>query len=58
MDQQKLLEIADNVSKLKMYPYFDIAHYAVMCLAVRDDAHVPEQSGTIFNQINHMLKDG
>jgi trimeric intracellular cation channel len=45
MDQQKLFEVADYVTKLKLFPYFDIAHYAVMCLIVRDDGHVPEHSG-------------
>ena len=26
-----------QVTKLKMYPYFDLAHAALCCLAVRDD---------------------
>ena len=26
-----------KVTKLKMYPYFDLAHAALCCLAVRDD---------------------
>ena len=29
--------ITIKVTKLKMYPYFDLAHAALCCLAVRDD---------------------
>ena len=37
MDPQTFMDIATNVTKLKMYPYFDIAHYMLMCMSVRDD---------------------
>ncbi|CAI9726718.1 trimeric intracellular cation channel type B-like [Octopus vulgaris] len=37
MDPQTFLNIAQTVTKLKMYPYFDIAHYTMMCLSVRED---------------------
>ena len=37
MDPQTFLDIATTVTKLKMYPYFDIAHFMLMCMAVRDD---------------------
>ncbi len=33
-----------KVTKLKMYPYFDLAHAALCCLAVREDL----SSGTII----------
>ena len=42
MDPQTFLDIATKVTKLKMYPYFDIAHYTLMCVAARDD--VPANS--------------
>ncbi|CAL1542358.1 unnamed protein product [Lymnaea stagnalis] len=42
MDPQTYMDIATVVTKLKMYPYFDIAHYILMCIAVRDDV-VPQQ---------------
>lgn len=32
-----LVELAGVVSKLKMYPYFDVANYILMCLMVRED---------------------
>ena len=48
MDQNKLLEIASSVTNLKMFPYFDAAHYVVMCLMVRDDNGVPEHSGNCY----------
>lgn len=44
MDQQTFLEIATVVSKLKMYPYFDVASHILMCLIVRDD-NPPQTSG-------------
>jgi len=41
MDPQAFMDIATKVTKLKMYPYFDIAHYTLMCMAVRDDNPAP-----------------
>ena len=37
MDPQTFMEIATVVTKLKMYPYFDIANYILMSMMVRDD---------------------
>lgn len=37
IDQELFMDLASKVSRLKMYPYFDIAHYAMMVIAVRDD---------------------
>ena len=36
-DLQTLEEYGNVLLKLKMYPYFDIAHYLLMCLVVRED---------------------
>ena len=44
MDQQTFMDIATVVSKLRMYPYFDIAGYILMCLIVREDNH-PQATG-------------
>lgn len=37
MDPQMFMDVATTVTKLKMYPYFDVAHYLLMCLSVRED---------------------
>ncbi|CAG5128950.1 unnamed protein product [Candidula unifasciata] len=37
MDPQTYMDVATVVTKLKMYPYFDIAHYILMCISVRED---------------------
>ncbi|MCL4133680.1 UNVERIFIED_CONTAM: hypothetical protein GTU68_065028 [Idotea baltica] len=37
MDPEAFLEMANQVTKLKMYPYFDIAHCVICCLYVRED---------------------
>ena len=37
MDPEAFLEMANQVTKLKMFPYFDIAHCAICCLYVRED---------------------
>lgn len=37
MDPEVFLEMANQVTKIKMFPYFDIAHCTLCCLAVRDD---------------------
>ncbi|XP_041358596.1 trimeric intracellular cation channel type 1B.1-like [Gigantopelta aegis] len=43
MDPKTFMDIAVVITKLKMFPYFDIAHYALMCMAVRDD--MPQVQG-------------
>ncbi|OWF54395.1 trimeric intracellular cation channel type B-like [Mizuhopecten yessoensis] len=49
MDPQTFLDIATKVTKLKMYPFFDIAHYTLMCMAVRED--IPQtSSGSPFSR--------
>jgi len=37
MDPETFIDMANQVTKLKMYPYFDLAHAALCCLAVRED---------------------
>ncbi|CAH2019327.1 unnamed protein product [Acanthoscelides obtectus] len=37
MDPEAFLDIANQVVKLKMFPYFDIAHCTLCALAVRED---------------------
>ena len=37
MDPELFLEMANQVTKLRMYPYFDVAHCVVTCLYVRED---------------------
>lgn len=37
MDPEAFLDIANQVIKLKMFPYFDIAHCVLCALAVRED---------------------
>lgn len=37
LDQDILLEAGAQLHRLKMFPYFDIAHYVLMIIEVRDD---------------------
>ncbi|KAL1429255.1 hypothetical protein MTO96_016470 [Rhipicephalus appendiculatus] len=37
MDPEMFLDVANQVAKLKMYPYFDIAHCVITCLYLRED---------------------
>ena len=37
MDPQIINDIANSVSKWRMYPYFDVAHYVLMSTAIRED---------------------
>ena len=48
-----LFEIAQAVKRFKMYPYFDIANYILMCMSVRED-NIPihHVSGTLFITVN------
>ena len=45
MDPQTFMDIATKVTKLKMFPYFDIAHYMLMCMSVRDDLPATSSGG-------------
>jgi hypothetical protein len=42
MELATLIDAADHIKRLKMYPYFDVAHYILMCMAVRED-NFPQQ---------------
>lgn len=44
MDPEAFLDLANQVIKLKMYPYFDIAHSLLCALAVREDLGAGAQS--------------
>ena len=44
MDSQTFIEFAKTLTRLKMYPYFDVAHYILMCWTVREDNH-PQATG-------------
>ena len=37
MDPEAFLDLANQVVKLKMFPYFDIAHSVLCALHVRED---------------------
>ena len=37
MDPEAFLDLANQVAKLKMYPYFELAHAALCCLAIKED---------------------
>lgn len=37
MDPEAFLDVANQVIKLKMFPFFDIAHSLLAALAVRED---------------------
>ncbi|VDO09643.1 unnamed protein product [Brugia timori] len=37
LDQEILTGAASRVQRLRMYPYFDLAHYILMTISVRDD---------------------
>ena len=37
MDPEAFLDLANQVTKLNPFPYFDIAHCAITCFYVRED---------------------
>jgi hypothetical protein len=43
-DVLTMADVAKTVTKLKMYPYFDIANYILMCMMVREDDRPPPSS--------------
>lgn len=50
IDQDALEDYGLLLLKLKMFPYFDIAHYVLMCLAVRDDIHLHQPNIPNFHK--------
>jgi len=51
MDPEAFLDLANQVAKIKMYPYFDLAHAAVCCLSIKEDM----ASGAIAFSRKHPL---
>lgn len=43
MDPEAFLDMANQVIKLKMFPYFDIAHCVLCALHVREDLGAGEE---------------
>jgi len=50
MDIHTLLEAADAIKRLKMYPYFDVAHYILNCMTVREDAFYQQGTGAALRK--------
>lgn len=50
IDHEKLQEYGKFLLALKMHPYFDIAHYILMCLVVREDIHLYQTSIPNFHK--------
>nr|CDS32606.1 expressed protein [Hymenolepis microstoma] len=48
MDPQIINDLANSVSKWRMYPYFDIAHYILMSTAIRED--IPQSGSAAFSR--------
>ena len=48
MDPELFLELANQVTKLKMYPYFDISHCVISCLYMREDLSAGESLDTEY----------
>ena len=53
MDPEAFLEMANQVTKLKMFPYFDIAHCVICCLYAREDIGSGEIKATSLAYRNH-----
>ncbi|CAG5115994.1 unnamed protein product [Candidula unifasciata] len=52
MSQQMYIDVANVVTKLRMYPYFDLAHYILISIAVREDSDSTASSTTSTITVN------
>lgn len=52
LDHEKLQEYGKFLLTIKLFPYFDIAHYILMCLVVREDIHLYQTCKLIMLPIN------
>lgn len=50
LDHEKLQEYGKFLLTIKLFPYFDIAHYILMCLVVREDIHLYQTSIPNFHK--------
>jgi len=56
MDIETVLVAADAIKRFKMYPYFDIAHYILNCMAVREDSYPQLATSTcLCSSIRHWI---
>jgi hypothetical protein len=51
MDAEVFLDMANHVAKLKMYPYFDLAHAVICCLAIKEDMGSGRISISLFSGV-------
>ncbi|ESN90416.1 hypothetical protein HELRODRAFT_96497 [Helobdella robusta] len=52
---EHVLEVAGSIKRLKMFPYFEVAHYILMCILVRDDSYSSQIAGPKGFHRNHPL---
>ena len=55
MDPEAFLDLANQVAKLKMYPYFELAHAAVCCLVIKEDMGSGNSLVLISNNWNNVI---
>ena len=55
MDPEAFLDLANQVAKLKMYPYFELAHAAVCCLVIKEDMGSGNFLVLISNNWNNVI---
>lgn len=53
MDPEAFLDIANQVIKLKMFPYFDIAHCTLCALSIREDLGSGESKNPAASSTNN-----
>ena len=53
MDPENFLDLANQVTKLKMYPYFDLAHAIVCLVAIREDMGSGKSQDVMSNKLQH-----
>jgi hypothetical protein len=47
MESEIIYDLASAVKRFKMYPYFDIANYILMCMSVREENLLHQFSGSV-----------
>ena len=52
---QSFVDIASSIKRLKMFPYFEVAHYILTCLLVRDDTYSSKIAGIFIYRLDKTL---
>lgn len=56
MDYETFQDVAQTVSRLKMFPYCDTAHYIICAIAVKEETHLLEGETINYHGVDPLAR--